>query len=117
MSAPRNQPRARRAAPGLSVVLALIVTTSAIGQERPSIPLLSVDAGVTQATASAPDAVRPVRRRTNLHDAVAQALDRNPTARVAAEDIRRVSQLLAAVSAATTEGARGIEQLNGAVRR
>jgi methyl-accepting chemotaxis protein len=34
-----------------------------------------------------------------------------------AEDIRRVSQLLAGVSEATTEGARGIEQLNGAVRR
>jgi methyl-accepting chemotaxis protein len=33
-----------------------------------------------------------------------------------AEEIRRVSQLLAEVSAATTEGARGIEQLNGAVR-
>jgi methyl-accepting chemotaxis protein len=33
-----------------------------------------------------------------------------------AEDIRRVSQLLAEVSAATTEEARGIEQLNGAVR-
>jgi methyl-accepting chemotaxis protein len=33
-----------------------------------------------------------------------------------AEDIRRVSLLLAEVSAATTEGARGIEQLNGAVR-
>jgi methyl-accepting chemotaxis protein len=34
-----------------------------------------------------------------------------------AEDIRRVSQLLAEVSTATTEGARGIEQLNGAVRQ
>jgi methyl-accepting chemotaxis protein len=34
-----------------------------------------------------------------------------------AEDIRQVSQLLAEVSAATTDGARGIEQLNGAVRR
>ena len=34
-----------------------------------------------------------------------------------AEDIRRVSQLLAEVSAATTQGAHGIEQLNGAARR
>jgi methyl-accepting chemotaxis protein len=34
-----------------------------------------------------------------------------------AEDIRQVNQLLAEVSAATTEGAQGIEQLNEAVRR
>src|SRR5262249_23614492 len=34
-----------------------------------------------------------------------------------AEELHRVSQLLAEVSAAPTEGARGIAQLNGAVRK
>lgn len=101
MSAPRNQHRARRPAPGLSLVLLLLLTASATGQERSATPLLSVDAGSTPPTAMAPDAVRPVARRVGFREAVDQALQRNPNARVAAEEIRRVGGLMEEVRSAS----------------
>ena len=101
MSDFRNPSRVRRAIPGLPVALALAVAASAAGQERSKTPLLSVDAGFTQATAVSPDSVRPVAKSINLRDAVNQALERNATARVAASDIRRVGGLMEEVRAAS----------------
>ena len=101
MSTPRNQPRAPRAAPGLSLALLLLLTLPATGQERSPTPLLSVDAGSTPPTAMAPDAVRPVARRVGFREAVDQALQRNPNARVAAEEIRRVGGLMEEVRSAS----------------
>ena len=97
----RNPHRIRRAAPRLPLALVLVLATSAAGQERSTTPLISVDAGFTASTAVSPDAVRPVARKTNLRDAVAQALERNATARVAAADIRRVAGLMEQIRAAS----------------
>jgi outer membrane protein TolC len=82
-------------------MLALVVAASAAGQERSTTPLISVDAGFVPATSESPDAVRPVARKITLRDAVAQALERNATARVAAADIRRVGGLMEQVRAAS----------------
>ncbi|RPH64807.1 MAG: hypothetical protein EHM78_26240, partial [Myxococcaceae bacterium] len=99
MSASRNPHRVSRATPRLPLMLALIVAASATGQDRSPTPLISVDAGFTAATAESPDAVRPVARTITLRDAVAQALERNATARVAAADIRRVGGIMEQVRA------------------
>jgi outer membrane protein TolC len=101
VSASPNPHRVRRAAPGLPLGLALVLATSATGQERSATPLLSVDAGATAATAVAPDAVRPVGRKIGFRDAVGQAIERNPNALVAAADIRRVGGLMEQVRAAS----------------
>ncbi|HZX41911.1 MAG TPA: TolC family protein, partial [Myxococcaceae bacterium] len=101
MSDSRNPYRVRRAVPGMPLVLALVVAASATGQERSTTPLISVDAGFTAATAESPDAVRPVARKISLREAVAQALERNATARVAAADIRRVGGLMEQTRAAS----------------
>ena len=97
MSAPRNQ---SRVVLGSFLTLALVVTASAAAQGS-NIPLLSIDAGSTAATSTAPDAVRPVARKINLHDAVALAIERNATALVAAADIRRVGGVMEEVRAAS----------------
>lgn len=96
MNASWNPHRARAI-----LALTLLLTASATGQERSATPLISVDAGFTAATAESPDAVRPVARKISLRDAVAQALDRNSTARVAAANIRRVGGLMEQVRAAS----------------
>ena len=101
MSDSRNRYRVRCAAPRLPLALALVLAASAAAQERSSTPLISVDAGFSAPTAVSPDAVRPVAKRINLHDAVEQALERNATARVAAADIRRVGGLMEQVRAAS----------------
>jgi outer membrane protein TolC len=101
VSAPRNQPRASRAGLGLILALALVVTTSAAGQVGPAIPLLSIDAGSTAATSTAPDAVRPVTRKISFRDAVTLSIERNATALSAAADIRRVGGLMEEVRAAS----------------
>ena len=101
MSAFRNPDRVRRAAPAVPLMLGLVLAVPATGQERSATPLISVDAGFTAATAPSPDAVRPVARKINLRDAVAQALERNATARVAAADIRRAGGLMEQVRAAS----------------
>jgi outer membrane protein TolC len=82
-------------------MLALIGAASATGQERSTTPLISVDAGFTAATATSPDSVRPVAKTITLRDAVAQAIERNATARVAAADIRRVGGIMEEVRAAS----------------
>jgi outer membrane protein len=97
----RNPSRVARTLPGLPLALALTLAVSAAAQERSKTPLLSVDAGFTQATATSPDSVRPVAKSITLRDAVAQALARNATARVAASDIRRVGGLMEQVRAAS----------------
>lgn len=101
MSATRRSDRARRTAAGLSLSLMFLFGPSAGGQERPATPLLSVDAGSTTPTATAPDAVHPVPRKIGFRDAVEQVLQRNPSARVAAEEIRRVGGLMEEVRAAS----------------
>ena len=101
MSAFRNTHRVGRAAPGMPLVLALVFAASATGQERSNTPLISVDAGFVASTTASPDAVRPVQKKISLRDAVAQALERNATARVAAADIRRVGGLMEEVRAAS----------------
>lgn len=101
MSDTRNPSRVRRAASRLPLALVLVLAASAAGQERSTTPLISVDAGFTASTSGSPDSVRPVARKTNLLDAVAQALERNATARVAAADIRRVGGLMEQVRAAS----------------
>jgi outer membrane protein len=97
----RNPDRVRHAATRLPLALALVVAASAAGQERSNTPLISVDAGFTAPVATSPDSVRPVARQINLRDAVAQSLERNATARVAAADIRRVGGLMEEVRAAS----------------
>jgi outer membrane protein TolC len=82
-------------------MLAVFVAASAAGQERSTTPLISVDAGFVAATTESPDAVRPVAKKITLRDAVAQALERNATARVAAADIRRVGGLMEQVRSAS----------------
>ena len=101
MSALRNPQRVRHAAPALLVALALVLTASAAAQERSSTPLISVDAGFVASASESPDAVRPVAKKISLRDAVAQALERNATARVAAADIRRVGGLMEQVRSAS----------------
>ncbi|HZJ54861.1 MAG TPA: TolC family protein [Myxococcaceae bacterium] len=101
MSASRNPPRVRRAAPRLPLTVALLAAASATAQERSTTPLMSVDAGFTAAAASSPDAVRPVARTITLRHAVAQAIERNASARVAAADIRRVGGIMEEVRAAS----------------
>jgi outer membrane protein len=101
VSAFRNPHRVRRAAPAVPLMLGLVLAAPATGQERSATPLISVDAGFTAAAAPSPDAVRPVARKISLRDAVAQALERNATARVAAADIRRVGGLMEQVRAAS----------------
>ncbi|HZW89568.1 MAG TPA: hypothetical protein VFF12_10855, partial [Myxococcaceae bacterium] len=96
-----NPHRIRRAAARLPLALVLVLAASAAGQERSTTPLISVDAGFTASTLVSPDAVRPVAKKTNLRDAVAQALERNATARVAAADIRRVGGLMEQIRAAS----------------
>jgi len=100
VSAFRNTHRLGRAVPVFGM-LALGVTTSAPGQEPSHTPLISVDAGFVAPTTASPDAVRPVQKKISLRDAVAQALERNATARVAAADIRRVGGLMEEVRAAS----------------
>ncbi|RPH69068.1 MAG: TolC family protein, partial [Myxococcaceae bacterium] len=90
-----------RATPRLPLMLALIVAASATGQDRSTTPLISVDAGFSAATSPSPDAVRPVARTITLRDAVAQALERSASARVAAADIRRVGGLMEQIRAAS----------------
>jgi outer membrane protein TolC len=82
-------------------MLALVLAASATGQEPSKVPLISVDAGFVAATTESPDAVRPVAKKITLRDAVAQALERNATARVAAADIRRVGGLMEQVRASS----------------
>ncbi len=101
MSATRKPRRVRRTAPVLSLVPVLVLAASATAQERSATPLLSLDAGFTQATASSPDTVRAVTRKISLRDAVGQAIQRNPSALVAAADIRRVGGLMEEVRAAS----------------
>ena len=101
MSAPRNQPRASRAGLGPFVALALVATVTASGQERSTTPLLSIDAGSTMATSTAPDSVRPVARKISFRDAVARSIEHNATALVAAADIRRVGGVMEEVRAAS----------------
>ncbi len=101
MSAFRNPHRVRRAAPRLPLMLALIGAASATGQDRSTTPLISIDAGFTAPTAPSPDSVRPVAKTITLRDAVAQAISRNATARVAAADIRRVGGIMEEVRAAS----------------
>jgi outer membrane protein TolC len=83
------------------VALALVRTASASAQERSNTPLISVDAGFVASTSESPDAVRPVAKKISLRDAVAQALERNATARVAAADIRRVGGLMEQIRSAS----------------
>ena len=96
MSAFRNTHRVGRAAPALLGMLAAVLAAAALGQEPSRTPLISVDAGFVASTTASPDAVRPVQKKISLRDAVAQALERNATARVAAADIRRVGGLMEA---------------------
>ncbi len=96
MSASRNPHRARAI-----LALTLLLTASATGQQPSSTPLLSVDAGPTSAVSRSPDAVRPVARKVSLRDAVAQAIEHNPSALVAVADIRRVGSLMEEVRAAS----------------
>src|SRR5262245_43700911 len=97
----RNSHRVRRPPLRLPLVLALMGAASATGQDRSTTPLISIDAGFTAAAAPSPDAVRPVVKTITLRDAVAQAIGRNATARVAAADIRRVGGIMEEVRAAS----------------
>jgi len=90
-----------RAAPGRVLIPVLLLGFAATGQEPSKIPLLSVDGGVTRSTSLAPDSVRPVPRKIGFRDAVAQALARNPSALVAAADIRRVSGIMEEIRASS----------------
>ena len=96
MSATRNPHRAR-----VPLALALTLTASAAAQQPSTTPLYSVDAGSSTARSPSPDAVRPVARKVSLRDAVAQAIDRNPSALVAAAEIRRVGGVMEEVRAAS----------------
>ncbi|HVP61016.1 MAG TPA: TolC family protein [Myxococcaceae bacterium] len=96
MSTSRNPHRARGV-----LALALLMTASATGQQPSSTPLLSVDAGARSATSTSPDAVRPVARQISFREAVAEAIERNPSARVAVEDIRRVGGIMEEIRAAS----------------
>ncbi|HTS80590.1 MAG TPA: TolC family protein [Myxococcaceae bacterium] len=100
MSASRKQRRLSRTTPG-PLALVLVLAASAHGQQPSATPLLSVDAGSSAATATAPDAPRPVPRRISFRDAVAQSLERNPTAQVAAAEIRRVGGVMEEVRSAS----------------
>jgi outer membrane protein len=91
----------RRATRGIPLVLALVLAASASGQNVSNTPLLSVDGGTIAATSTAPDTNRPVGKKINFRDAVAQAIEHNPTALVAASDIRRVGGLMEQVRAAS----------------
>jgi outer membrane protein TolC len=91
----------RRAAPGLPLMLALVLAGSAAGQDVSNTPLLSADGGSIAATSTAPDSTRPVAKRINFRDAVAQAIQKNPTALLAAADIRRVGGLMEQVRASS----------------
>lgn len=90
----------RRAAPGLPLVLALVLAESAAGQVS-GVPLLSADGGSVAATSLAPDTNRPVGRKISFRDAVAQAIAKNPTSLIAAADIRRVGGLMEQVRASS----------------
>jgi len=83
------------------LALTLLLTASATGQQPSSTPLLSVDAGATSATSTSPDAVRPVSRKVNFREAVAQAFERNPNAQVAVAEIRRVGGIMEETRAAS----------------
>ena len=80
---------------------ALFERLKAEGERTPADVLISVDAGFTAATATSSDAVRPVTRKISFRDAIAQAIERNPSALVAAADIRRVGGLMEQVRAAS----------------
>jgi len=90
-----------RAARGLLPVLALVLAASAAGQNVSNTPLLSTDGGAVAATSTAPDTTRPVGKRINFREAVAQAIAKNPTALIAAADIRRVGGLMQQTRAAS----------------
>ena len=98
MKMPRT---AHRPLPRCALATVLLLGVSAAGQEPSKIPLLSVDGGITTSTIQAPDTVRPVPRKVGFRDAVAQALARNPTALVAAADIRRVSGIMEEIRASS----------------
>ena len=91
----------RRAAPGLPLVVALVLAASAAGQNVSNTPLLSVDGGAYAPTSQAPDTNRPVGRKISFREAVAQAIAKNPTSLVAAADIRRVGGLMEQVRASS----------------
>jgi outer membrane protein TolC len=81
-------------------MLALVLAASAAGQVS-NTPLLSADGGSVAPTSQAPDTNRPVGKSIGFRDAVAQAIEKNPTALIAAADIRRVGGLMEQVRASS----------------
>jgi outer membrane protein len=95
---PRNP---HRPVPRRALAVVVLLAVSAAGQEPSKIPLLSVDGGITTSPIRSPDAAKPVLRKVGFSQAVAAALARNPTALVAAADIRRVSGLMEEIRSAS----------------
>jgi outer membrane protein TolC len=96
VSSQRTHHRARRAALGLSLPLALALALPVTAQQ--AAPQPAPNAGPR---AAASDVVTPVARRIGFREAVAQAMQRNPTAAVAVEEIRRVAGLMEETRAAS----------------